>query len=396
MNVRERLATAVRSIDLQMVDVLPAVVLWAVMTAELALVAAEPYETPAGPAAYLWAALITLPIALHRRFPVAVVLVTAAAIVGYAAAHYVAFPGYAAFALVFLVSLHGGRGRGALAGFLMAAALAVGLLLQPVVAVTPSTWVVSALLVVVAWLAGENIRSRQARWEALRERAGRLEADREERARQAVAAERLRIARELHDVVAHAMSVVAVQAGVAHHVIDQRPELARQALGTVETTTRAALVEMRRLLGVLRRPDEPSAALAPAPGLAAVPDLVAQLADVGLTVRVRADGERDGVPDGVDLSAYRIVQEGLTNVLRYGGPVAEVVLGYRPGEVRVVVTDDGRAGPAQAAGAGHGLIGMRERVAVFGGEFSAGPRPEGGFRVSASLPYGEAPAGRPA
>jgi signal transduction histidine kinase len=372
------------------IDLVVAGTLLAVMVGELALKAPAPGESAATPLAYLWAVLVTAPIAVHRYWPVPSVLVAATGIIGYAAGHFTAFPGYAAFALVFVVSLHCGRGRGVLAFAALTAAIGVAVGIQPPAVVTPSTWVSSALFLLVAWLAGDNLRVRQARWAALQAHAGRLEREREERARQAVTEERLRIARELHDVVAHAMSVVAVQAGVANHVIDRRPDLAKQAIGTVETSTRAALVEMRRLLGVLRQPDETAGALSPSPGLDDVPRLVTQLGEVGLKVRVQTDGDPQGVPGGVDLSAFRIVQEGLTNVLRHGGPVAEVTLGYRPGVVTVEIRDGGRTGPPQRPpGAGHGLIGMRERVAVFGGSLTAGPRPGGGFGVAATLPYGE-------
>jgi hypothetical protein len=239
------------------------------------------------------------------------------------------------------------------------------------------------------------MRTRREQVAALEERARRLEREREEQSRRAVSEERLRIARELHDVVAHSMSVIAVQAGVANHVIDSRPDLARDALSTVETNSRAALVEMRRLLGVLRQGDEPSASLAPTPGLSEVPALVRRLARAGLDVAVSVEGSPSGVPDAVDLSGYRIVQEGLTNVLRHGGPAARVTIGYRRGALDLSVVDDGRPpGAARvepASGAGQGLIGMRERVAVFGGRFTAGPRPDGGFAVTATLPYAEAP-----
>jgi signal transduction histidine kinase len=215
-----------------------------------------------------------------------------------------------------------------------------------------------------------------------------------------VAAERLRIARELHDVVAHSMSVIAVQAGVAGHVIDTRPELAKDALSTVETLTRSALAEMRRLLGVLRTADEPSAALAPSPGLADLPELVSGLAIAGLPVDLQLDGDRGQVPAGADLSGYRIVQEALTNVLRHGGPAARVLVHCTPGAVEIDVQDAGRpavngaARPTSQAGNGHGLIGMRERVAVFGGQLSAGPSRGGGYRVHAVLPFDEPAATR--
>ncbi len=369
----------------RLADGAPAVALFALMAAELAVKAPVDGTAPATPAAYLWALAVTAPIAVHRRHPVAAVLVSGAAIVGYSAGHWAAFPGYAAFALVFLVSLHSARGRGVLALAVLTVTLGVAIGLQSEPAVTTSTWITTVLALVIAWLAGDNLRARQDRLQAVQARAQRLEAEREERARRAVTEERLRIARELHDVVAHSMSVIAVQAGVAHHVIDSRPELARQALATVETNTRSALVEMRRLLGVLRQPDEPSAALAPSPGLAEVPGLVAQFADAGLRVEVKVTGDAEQLPDGVDLSAYRIVQEGLTNVLRHGGPEATVTIEHEPGLVRISVGDDGADRPRGEPG--HGLIGMRERVAVFGGTLTAGPRPGGGFDLTATLPY---------
>jgi signal transduction histidine kinase len=386
-----------RAVDRRIVDVVPALALFTLLVCELALRPPETGESPTAPVAYLWAALVTLPIALHRRWPVPVVLVVGVAIVGYGLGYWIGFPGYAAFAVVFLVGLHSRRPV-ALFGFAwITLALCVAIAVQREGTATNSTWIVCILGLTVALLAGENMRSRQLRLEALQERAVRLETQQQERARQAVTEERLRIARELHDVVAHSMSVIAVQAGVANHVIDSRPELARAALATVETNTRSALVEMRRLLGVLRQGDEPSASLTPTPGLGEVDRLVEQLAEVGLRVRVRTDGVPEDMPDGVDLSAFRIVQEGLTNVLRHGGPTADVVIGHEPGLVRITVGDDGRppgTPPTGVRGPGHGLLGMRERVAVFGGTFTAGPQPGGGFALRATLPWAVAARGQ--
>jgi signal transduction histidine kinase len=381
-----------RSIDRRILDAFVCALLIAAMVVALAGRPTEPGERASGPLAYALAILICLPILTHRRWALRSTVVASAALVAYAFGRYTAFPGFPLFGLTFLVALHADRRRSAASFAVALAALVVALSLQPAGVATASTWVTSLLALAVAWLAGENLRYRRARWAALEQRARDLERDREERARRAVGEERLRIARALHDVVAHAMSVVAVQAGVANHVIDSRPEAAREALATVETNTRAALVEMRRLLGVLRQGDEPSASLAPAPGLAEVPALVRQFAQAGLAVEVRVDGAPGAVPDGVDLSAYRIVQEGLTNVLRHGGPRAEVVIGYPGSAVAIEITDDGRAvaagpGAEPGAGPGHGLIGMRERVAVFGGRLAAGPRDGGGFRVAAVLPF---------
>jgi signal transduction histidine kinase len=220
--------------------------------------------------------------------------------------------------------------------------------------------------------------------------------------------ERLRIARELHDVVAHSMSVIAVQSAVGGHVMDTQPEEARHALAAIEATSRSALTEMRRLLGVLRQDGEPAGSLVPAPGLADLAPLVAQVGEAGLKVWVQVEGERGSVPPGVDLSAYRIIQEALTNVIKHAAAATACVkVSYEKGAVALEITDDGpgrrdgrEAGPGRAdaprAGAvtspfstGHGIIGMRERVAVFGGEFAAGPRADGGFRVFARLPVPE-------
>jgi signal transduction histidine kinase len=225
----------------------------------------------------------------------------------------------------------------------------------------------------------------------LEERTAELERAREELARRAVAEERLRLARELHDVVAHAMSVIAVQSGVGAHVADSRPEEVGKALAAIETTSRAALTELRRLLGVLRQDSEVQASLTPVPGLANLDSLLAEVGKAGLAVRLRVEGTPLQLPAGVDLSAYRIVQEALTNVVKHAGPAhAQVTIGYRDQEVTVEVTDDGRGAVPPAsdgrAGTGHGLIGMRERVGAFNGDLEVGPRPGGGFRVAARLP----------
>jgi signal transduction histidine kinase len=229
--------------------------------------------------------------------------------------------------------------------------------------------------------------------EQLELRAAEKERERIEAARRAVGEERLRIARELHDVVAHAMSVVAVQSGVGAHVIDSRPEEAKRILETISHTSRDSLDEMRRLLGVLRAdPASADAAeeLAPAPGLGGLDELVTRVAEAGVPVEADVQGERTAIPLGVDLAAYRIVQEALTNVLKHAGRAeASVLVRYEPDAVHIEVVDDGRgAGSAVAAnGSGQGLVGMRERAALYGGELEAGPRLGGGYRVAATLRY---------
>jgi signal transduction histidine kinase len=187
------------------------------------------------------------------------------------------------------------------------------------------------------------------------------------------------------------MSVIAVQSGVGAHVADSRPEEVGKALAAIEATSRSALTELRRLLGVLRQDSEPPGSLAPVPGLADLEALLAEVAKAGLAVRLRVEGTPAPLPAGLDLSAYRIVQEALTNVVKHAAPArAQVTIRYCDRELMVEVIDDGRGAAAVAGdgrvGAGHGLVGMQERVAAFGGDLEVGPRPNGGFRVAARLP----------
>jgi signal transduction histidine kinase len=229
------------------------------------------------------------------------------------------------------------------------------------------------------FLAGIAIRIR-------RERESSLARERDERARAAVAEERTRIARELHDVVAHAISVVVLQARGGRRSLASEPEEARRALDAIEATASQALAEMRRLLGMLRADDE-AVGLAPQPGVAGLGALVEQVRDAGLPTELHVEGKARELPPGVDLSAYRIVQEALTNALKHAGTRARarVVVTYEDDGLLLEVVDDG-TGPAQSNGDGHGLTGMRERVSVFGGRLESGPRPEGGFAVKARLP----------
>ncbi len=251
----------------------------------------------------------------------------------------------------------------------------------------------------LAWVMGDSLRTRRAYYEQLEERAARLEKEREAQAKVAVAAERARIARELHDVVAHNVSVMVVQADGAGYVMDSAPEQTRQALKTISGTGRQALAEMRRLLGVLRTGDgEPAGkdggAYVPQPGVEQLADLVDQVRGTGVTVKFAIEGTPRPLPSSVELTAYRIVQEALTNTRKHGGPHvgANVRLAYGDGELSLLAEDDGRGAQAGlyedggADGLGQGLIGMRERVGMVGGSLEAGPRPGGGFRISALLP----------
>ncbi|HXL44153.1 MAG TPA: histidine kinase [Gaiellaceae bacterium] len=212
-----------------------------------------------------------------------------------------------------------------------------------------------------------------------------LTAEREEKARAAVAEERVRIARGLHDVVAHAISVIVVQARGGRRSLATEPEEAQEAFDSIEATAVEALAEMRRLLGVLRKGDE-ELALAPQPSLRHLGTLVAQVREAGLPVELSVEGETTALPPGVDLSAYRIIQEALTNALKHAGPAtARVLVRYGPEDLEVEVTDTGRR-PTGGDGSGHGLVGMRERVTLFGGQLEAGRPGEGGFAVRARLP----------
>jgi len=243
-----------------------------------------------------------------------------------------------------------------------------------------------------AWVAGDNIRQRRERVRALEERALLAEQSKDEAAQRAVSAERTRIARELHDVVAHSVSVMVVQAGAARRVLtrdDPDPAQAIAALESVESTGRESLTELRRLLGVLRRDDDRSFGRAPQPSIADIETLIAQTRDAGLDVSLTIEGEATPLAPGVDLTAYRIVQEALTNALKHAGPSAhaDVHVCYAHEVLEVIVCDDGRgAGHDHSSNGGHGLVGMRERVSLFGGELHLGNRTGGGFEVRASLP----------
>jgi signal transduction histidine kinase len=244
---------------------------------------------------------------------------------------------------------------------------------------------------VLAWLVGREIGRRRGDVVLLQARARHLERDREERARLAVEDERGRIARELHDVVAHSVSVMVVQAQAGPRLLDDR-ERATEMLHSIESAGREALTELRRMLGILRTQGERAEA-GPQPRLRSLDGLVAQVRNAGLAVDCVIEGDERPLPVGVDLSAYRIVQEALTNTIKHAhGQHAQVTLRYGASWLDIEVVDDGNGGPPSVDGTGHGLIGMRERVALYGGELSTGPREAGGYAVHARLPLnGTAP-----
>ncbi|MFJ2647029.1 sensor histidine kinase [Streptomyces sp. NPDC087420] len=254
-------------------------------------------------------------------------------------------------------------------------------------------WYAQANLAIFAWsgmacAAGDAVRSRRAFIDAIRERAERAERTREEEARRRVAEERLRIARDLHDVVAHHIALVNVQAGVASHVMDKRPDQAKEALAHVREASRSALNELRATVGLLRQSGDPEAPTEPAPGLAHVDGLLETFRNAGLPVTFAAGEGVPRLPAAVDLAAYRIIQEALTNTQKHAGPGARAEVSVvRVGPtVEVTVLDDGEGTGEPADGSGHGLLGMRERVTALGGALTAGPRYGGGFRTQAILP----------
>jgi signal transduction histidine kinase len=258
---------------------------------------------------------------------------------------------------------------------------------------SPAVLLGVATVTVIAWLAGHSIRQGHVNAERLRVQAQ----------AQAATSERLRIARELHDMVAHSIGVIAIQAGAGRRVIDSQPTEARNALDAIEATSRETLADLRRMLTALRQ-SEPGRAgpaddrvlspLDPAPGLADVGRLAAAIRDAGVRVDVCWRGQWRPLPAEIDHSAFRIIQESVTNVVRHAGTGhCQVSIDQRDGELSIEVTDDGRAGAGDRAGSGYGITGMRERASLLGGQLSAGPRPGGGFRVAARLPVPAVRAG---
>lgn len=257
------------------------------------------------------------------------------------------------------------------------------------VSLTDITW--SLAILTTAFVLGDSLRGRRAHLATLEARAADLEREQEQLAQRAVIDERQSIARELHDVVAHTMSVMVVQAGAARRLIDQRPDQARTALESVEATGRSGLDEMRRLLGVLRTDGENGdAEYAPQPSLSRLSELVTSCTDAGLPVALEVEGDPPELPAGLDLSAYRVVQEALTNTMKHAGPAAaKVCLEWSPSQLTLSVVDDGRGAAVAFTAPGHGLLGMRERVELYGGDLRVGPQPGGGFGVHATFPIAD-------
>jgi signal transduction histidine kinase len=333
------------------------------------------------PAALPLAVAQTLPLLARRRYPVlTLALVIAATIPLTVHTHSLnPLPPFVAF---YSLAAHVNRRTALLAGIVGLAALIVPVLYEADYGFAP--FVFHLLVFPAAWVLGDNVRTRRAYYSALEEKAVRLERERDEQALRAAAQEQARIARELHDVLAHNVSVMVVQAAAARDVFDAQPAQAREALRSIEQTGRSALQELRRLLGAVRTGDTE---LAPQPGLSRLPELVEQVRAAGLAVDLRIEGEPHSLPAGVDLAAYRVVQEALTNAIKHAhASLADVRVRYDRRCVDLVVTDDGVGVSAQGSNGGQGLIGMRERVALYGGELETVTRPEGGFLVRATLP----------
>jgi signal transduction histidine kinase len=383
-----------RAVDPLVVDAALAVGLLAIVLGEIAV------TTPGlSTRDWLWNGLFiptqTLPLAARRRYPFAVFLVTGLSAAVYNAVNIAPQPATELLPLLlalYTVAAYGRRSLAVIAGVLVAGGF-LGVSIPTIDRGEVGNTISQFLIIAGAWILGDNTRYRRRQAELLEERAERAEREREEQARMAVLEERGRIAREIHDVVAHSVGVIAVQAGAGRRVVDQHPEEAQEALGAIEEVSRNAMTELRRLLVVLREPTD-AASLVPQPGLARVPELVEQVRRAGLAVDLTEEGARPDLPPGLDLSAYRVVQEALTNTLRHAEASAAMVrVRYTAGRLEIEVTDDGgRTGAAASLNGqegGQGLVGMRERVVMFGGTLHAGSTSHG-FEVRATFPL---PAG---
>ena len=348
-----------------------------------------------GPEGPLWfdilaILVIVLPLLARRRFPFGApaAMGVAAALTSFVDRTVVPYDGVTFLvgcAALFLVGLLRDRAQ-AVAGFAVAeGVLAVVVHNDPRSGV--GNFVVASIIFAIVWTIAFGVGRKSVEADEARDRAARAEREREERARSAVAEERARIARELHDVVGHSVSVMTVQASGVRRLLRPDQDREREALLVVERTGREALAEMRRMVGVLRRPEE-APALAPQPSLDHLGRLVEQAREAGLPVELSIEGDAIQLPAGVDLTAYRLVQEGLTNVVKHAQATrAEVLVKYGESYLEVTVTDNG-SGVGNGDGSGHGLVGIRERVSVYGGQLDAGPQPGGGYRLRATLPLG--------
>jgi signal transduction histidine kinase len=334
----------------------------------------------------------TLPFMLRSRYPIGVLVLTSTAVVVLSASEYNegALPVWLLLGAATVGTRHSLRRVAGIAAY-MVVLMVLLLASQHDRNFTIWTFLVQLALFTTAFTVGTSIRSRRLRLEALEQRTEALEATRAEEAKRAVSDERLHIAQELHDVLAHTLSVIAVQAGTGAHVLDSNPAEARRALDNIAAASRSSLTELRQLLGVLRAADGDAKPYVPAPRLADLDRLAGEVTAAGVPVEMTVEGSPGELTPGVELTAYRIVQEALTNVMKHAGPAtAQVRLHFTPGVLEIDVTDDGRGLAARNGHHGHGLIGMQERVAMYGGTLHADAAPGGGFRVSVTLPCCEA------
>lgn len=346
-------------------------------------------------------AVITLAMPIAAIWRASNPVASAAAIYALALAHFIALPtplpiDFVIFLALYSVTVHGPRwaertalGSAVFGAMLATYAVNVDYFSRSILVDIVMMFGFICLLITLAWGAGLLRRSRSAQTESLRDRAARLEFERDQQRELATAAERTRIAREMHDIVAHSLSVVIAQADGGSYALANSPETAGLALETIAETGRAALADMRRTLGVLR--DDDAAAnetLTPAPSELNLESLIEHIRGAGVPVSHITIGEPVSLPPGTTVAVYRITQESLTNVLKHGGPDvrATVLTEWRLGELRLSITDDGRGAAATTDGRGHGLIGMRERANMLGGTLTAGPRTSGGFQVEARIP----------
>jgi signal transduction histidine kinase len=319
----------------------------------------------------------------RRLWPVPVLGVTTAATVAYLALLYPYGPVF----LPFLVAMYTVAAATPLRTAIIAGVLAIVACMVPNAAVLPRdnffngavTLLLSHTWMVAPWIVGAVVRLHHDT----------VERDREEMGKRRAYEERLLVARDVHDVVGHSLAVINMQAGVALHVLDRRPEQARVALDAIRQSSKDALDELRGTLAVFRRTDAADDSRRPAAGLGQIEQVITKVTESGRSVELTVSGEGGSLPAAVDLAAYRIVQESLTNFVRHAGPAsAQVRITYEPRQVTVEVTDDGRHTAQHPGPSGTGIVGMRERATAVGGALDAGPRPEGGFRVVARLPYG--------
>ena len=337
--------------------------------------------------------LTGLALVLRRKVPVATLFVVVAAMliqreIFDPSSVQAPFESFLAMLLAFYsVAAHSELRRAAISAMIAGAAIIAIDLPHLIAGHAHADTIPSWIFMCTSWLAGWAFRRRRTQATRLEVRAASLEREREEQVRIAVAEAHARIARELHDVVAHSVSVIVVQAQAAQRLIDGEQHDARRALDAIERSGRQALVELRRMLGILRRTShEPT--LSPQPGLRHLDALAEQFREAGLPVELNIESEPEPLPPGVDLSAYRIVQEALTNTLKHAGPAqVRVSVRYHDDEIELEVLDDG-AGTGKGGGSGQGLIGMRERAALYGGTLKSGKREGGGYYVHARLPLG--------